>query len=362
MKVWYRTVRSQTPRAPSLVARKQPFFPSPWDWRLSLRPWGCQSEGRGVKWRREASGWIKAFSESLRTGQGDTTACPGPLLPDLLPDLCYSGVFQLPSPAHTHHETLPSVQFSCSVMSDSLQPHVPQHARPPDLSPTSRVYPISCPLSWWCHPTISSSVVPFSSCSQSLPASRSFSMSQLFASCSQSIGVSALASVLPMNTQDWSPLGSWLDLLAVQGTFKSLLQHHSWKASVLQHSAFFIVQLSYQYMVTRKTIALMRWTFVDKVMSLLFNMLSRLVIAFLSRSKRRFFGEMELLRENGCRYWHSDHAESLWSKTQFASNPPEWSLAAWSFHSRPQASFCEKCQEERQIKTENKNLRRNKDS
>ena len=99
-------------------------------------------------------------------------------------------------------------------MSNSWQPHVPQHARPPCLSPTPRVYPISCPLSWWCHPTISSSVVPFSSCSQSLPASRSFSMSQLFASCSQSIGVSALASVLPMNTQDWSPLGrtGWISL------------------------------------------------------------------------------------------------------------------------------------------------------
>ena len=153
----------------------------------------------------------------------------------------------------------------------------------------------------------------------------------------------------------------WLDLLAVQGTLKSLLQHYSWKASVLQHSAFFIVQLSHQYMVTGKTIALMRWTFVDKVMSLLFNMLSRLVIAFLSSSKRHFFGEMEFLRENGCRYRHSDHAESLQSKTQFASNPPEWGLAAWSFHSRPHASFCETCQEERHIKTENKNLRRNKD-
>ena len=112
-------------------------------------------------------------------------------------------------------------------------------------------------------------------------------MGQLFASGRQSIGVSASASGLPGNI-----IGlvffriDWLDLLAVQGTLKSLLQHHSSKASILQLSAFFIVQLSHPYMTTGKTIALTRWTFVDKVMSLLFNMLSRLVIAFLPRSKR----------------------------------------------------------------------------
>ena len=99
-----------------------------------------------------------------------------------------------------------SVQFSWSVMSDSLQPHELQHARSPCPSPTRRVHSNSCPLSQWCHPTISSSVVPFSSCPQSLPASGSFPVSQLFASGGQSIGVSALVSVLPMNTQDWSPL------------------------------------------------------------------------------------------------------------------------------------------------------------
>ena len=97
-----------------------------------------------------------------------------------------------------------SVQFSCSVVSDSLQPHEPQHARPPCPSPTPRVHPNPCPLSWWCYLTISSSVVPFSSCLQSFPASGSFQMSQLFASGGQSIGVSASTSVLPMNTQDWS--------------------------------------------------------------------------------------------------------------------------------------------------------------
>ena len=98
-------------------------------------------------------------------------------------------------------------QFSHSVVSDSLWPHESQHARPPCLYPTPRAYSNSCPSSWWCHPAISSSVIPFSSCPQSLPASGSFPMSQLFAWGSQSIGVSASASVPPMNTQDWSPLG-----------------------------------------------------------------------------------------------------------------------------------------------------------
>ena len=99
-----------------------------------------------------------------------------------------------------------SVQFSHSVMSDSLQPHESQHARPPFPSPTTRVHSNSCPSCWWCHLAISFSVVPFSSCPQSLPASESFPASQLFSWGVQSLGVSALASVLPMNTQDWSPL------------------------------------------------------------------------------------------------------------------------------------------------------------
>ena len=98
-----------------------------------------------------------------------------------------------------------AVQFSHSVVSHSLQPHKPQHARPPCPSPTPRVYPNSCPLSQWCHLTISSPVIPFSFCLQSSPKSRSFQMSQLFTSGGQSIGVSASTSVLPMNTRDWSP-------------------------------------------------------------------------------------------------------------------------------------------------------------
>ena len=147
-----------------------------------------------------------------------------------------------------------SLQFSCLVMPDSLRPHEPQHARPPCPSPTPRVYPNSYPLSRWCHPTISSSVIPFSSCPQSFPALGSFPMSQLFAPGSQSIEVSASISVLQMKTQDWSPLGwtGWWDLLTVQGILKSLLQHHSSKASILWCSAFFRVQLSYPYMTTRK--------------------------------------------------------------------------------------------------------------
>ena len=100
-------------------------------------------------------------------------------------------------------------------MSDSLQPHEPQHAGPPYPSPTPRVHPNPCPLSRWCHPTISSSVVPFFSCPQSFPASGSLQMSQLFTSGGQSIGVLASASVLPMNTQDWSPLG-WTSCISLQ--------------------------------------------------------------------------------------------------------------------------------------------------
>ena len=107
-----------------------------------------------------------------------------------------------------------SVQFSYSVLSDCLQPHGLQHARTPCPLPTSRVYSNSCPLSWWCHPTISSSAVPFSSCLQSFPASGSFLMSQFFTSGGQSTGVSASASVLPMNIQDWFRLGwtGWMSL------------------------------------------------------------------------------------------------------------------------------------------------------
>ena len=172
-------------------------------------------------------------------------------------------------------------------MSDSLWPHELQHARPPCPSPTPGVHPNPHALSWWCHPTISSSVIPFSCCPQTFPASGSFQMSQLFASGGQSIGVSASTSVLPMNSQDWYPL-RWTGWTSLQSkdSQESLLQHHSLKASVLLCSAFFTVQLSHHYLTTGKIIALTRWTFANKVMSLLFNMLYRLVITFLPRSKR----------------------------------------------------------------------------
>ena len=173
---------------------------------------------------------------------------------------------------------LSSVQFSHSVISDSLQPHGLKHARRPCPSPIPRVYSNSCPVSWWCHTTIPFSVVPFSSHLHSLPASGSFQMSQFFTSGDQSIGASA--SVLPMDIQGWFPL-RWtgcIHFLVVQGTVKSLFQQHNSKASVLWHSAFFTVQLSHTSIATGKTTALTRWNFVGKVMSLLFNMLSKLEI------------------------------------------------------------------------------------
>ena len=137
-----------------------------------------------------------------------------------------------------------SVEFSHSVVSDSLWPHGLQHARLPCPSPTPGVYSNSCPLSRWCHPPISSSVIPFSSCLQSFPAAGSFPMSQFFESGNQSIGVSASALVLPMNIQDWFPLGwtGWISLKSK--VLSSLLQHHSSKASILRHSACFILQLT----------------------------------------------------------------------------------------------------------------------
>ena len=132
-----------------------------------------------------------------------------------------------------------SVQFSLSVVSNPLQPHGLQHARPPCPSPPPRLYSNSCPLSWWCHPTISSSVVPFSSHLQSFPASGSFPMSQVFASGGQSIGISASKSVLPMNIQDWFPLG-WTCWISLQS--KGLSRVFS-NITVQKHQ-FFGTQLS----------------------------------------------------------------------------------------------------------------------
>ena len=142
---------------------------------------------------------------------------------------------------------LSSVQFSRSVVSYSLRPHESQHARPPCPSPTPGAHSDSRPLSQWCHPAVSSSVVPFSSCPQSLPASESSPMSQLFTWGGQNTGVSALASFLPKNTHDWFPL-EWTGRISLQSKgLKSLLQHHSSKASILRCSAFLTVQLSHPY-------------------------------------------------------------------------------------------------------------------
>ena len=138
-----------------------------------------------------------------------------------------------------------SVQFRHSVVSDSSWPHGPQHTRPAYRSPAPEVYTNPCPLSRWSHPTISSSVILFSSCLQSFSASGSFQMSQLFASSGQSIGVSASVSVFPMNTQDWFPLGwtAWISLLSkrLSRVFSNI---SSSKAPILQHSTFFMVQLT----------------------------------------------------------------------------------------------------------------------
>ena len=160
-------------------------------------------------------------------------------------------------------------------MSDSLRPHGLQHTRLPCPSPTLGAYSNSCPSSKWCHATISSSVVPFSSCLQAFLASGSFPMSQFISSGGQRIGASASTSVLPMYIQDWSPLG-WTGWISLQS--KGLSRVFS-NTTVQMYQLFgaqlFLVQLLHPCMTTGKTIALTRWIFVGKVMSLLFNMLSR---------------------------------------------------------------------------------------
>ena len=178
-------------------------------------------------------------------------------------------------------------------MSDSLWPHESQHAGPPCPSPTPGVHPNSCPSSWWCishlilcHPLL---LLP-----SIFPSIRVFSSESVLCigwpkywSFSFSISPSNEHSGLISFRMDW------LDLLAIQGTLTSLLQHYSSKASILWCSAFFLVQLSHPYMTTGKTIALTRRTFVGKIMSLLFNMLARLVITFLPRSKHFFISWLQ---------------------------------------------------------------------
>ena len=171
-----------------------------------------------------------------------------------------------------------SVQFICSVVSDSLRPHESQHTNTPCPSPTPGIHSDSCPSSQWCHPAISSSVVPFFSCPQSLPASKSFPMSQLFTWGGQSTGVSALASFLPKKFRGWSP-SEWTGWISLQ--FKGLSRVFS--NTTVQKHQFFGAQLSSQSNSHIYTwpLALTRRTLVEKVMSLLLNMLSRLVITLL---------------------------------------------------------------------------------
>ena len=177
-----------------------------------------------------------------------------------------------------------SVQFSRSVVSNSLWPHESQHARPPCPSPSPGVCSNSYPSSRWCHPTISSFVLLL--LPSIFPSIRVFS-NKLVLHIKWPKYWSFSFSISPSNAYSGfiSFRMDWLDLLAVQGTLKSLLQHHSSKASILQCSAFSMVQLSHPCMTTGKTTALTRWTFVSKVMSLVFKTLSRFIIAFLPRSK-----------------------------------------------------------------------------
>ena len=201
-------------------------------------------------------------------------------------------------------------------MSNSLRPHEAQHGRPPCPSPTPGVHPNPCPLSRWCHPTISSLPSP------SPPALNLSQHQCLFKWVALHIRWSFNFNINPSSEHPgliyfWM---DWLDVLAVQGILKRLLQHHSSKALIPLCSVFFIVQLSHQYMTTGKTIALTRWTYADRVMSLLFNMLSRLVITFLPRSKRLLISWLQSpfaviweLRKIVCRCFHCFPIYLPWS-------------------------------------------------
>ena len=174
-------------------------------------------------------------------------------------------------------------------------------------SPPPRVCPSSCPLHWWCHPAISSSGTLFTFCPQSFPASRIFPMSHLSASDDQIIGASASASVLSVNIQGWSPL-RLAGLILLRKTSRSLLQHLGLKAAILWHPVFFKGHFSHLYVTSGKTIALSIWTFVHRVMSLLFNTLSRFVITFLSSydftAAVTICSDFGVQEEEICHYFH----------------------------------------------------------
>ena len=213
---------------------------------------------------------------------------------------------------------LSQLLFSRLLVSDSLWPHGLQHARLPCPSPSPGVSTNSCPLSQWYHPTISSSVIPFFSCPH-FPSIRIFSNESVLCIRWPKYWSFSFSISLP---SEYSGLISfrvnWFDLLAVQGTLKSLLQHHSSKASILQHSVFFMVQLSHPYMTTRKTITLTRWTFVSKGMSVLFNMSSRSVIVTLPASFNfmatvTIHSDFRALENKVCHCFHCFPIYLLWS-------------------------------------------------
>ena len=269
-----------------------------------LLGWATETLGLFAAVGKSAASVYCTSIHSLLLHRGPSPLCTvicDNLAPSSLPSQCYSKEGQLcglHQPGHdcntwVHLPGLLVHQFSHSVVSDSLRPHGLQHTRLPCPSPTPEACSNSDPLSRWCHPTISSSVGPFFSCLQSFPASGSFPSSQFFASGGQSIGVSASASVLPMK-QDWFPLG-WTGWISLQS--KRLSRVLS-KTRVQKHQFFgtqpSLCSNSYSYMTPGKTIALTRRTFVSKVMSLLFNMLSRMAIAFLPRSKHLLISWLQL--------------------------------------------------------------------
>ena len=210
-------------------------------------------------------------------------------------------------------------------MSDSLQHRELKHARLPCSSLSAGVCANCCPLNPWCHPTISSSVTPFSSYLQCFSASGFFPMHWLFTSDGQSIGASASASVLPINIQGWFPLGwtGWISLQSKGLSRVFLLQHHKSKASILQLSAFFMLQLSHLYMTTGKTITLTMRIFVGKAMSLHFNTLSRFIIAFLPSSKCLLISWLQ----------SPDHLQLFWTSLMSTNwkefNKHQWKIIFW---------------------------------
>ena len=218
-----------------------------------------------------------------------------------------------------HIQNFSSVHFSHSVVSDSLRNHEPQHARPPSPLPTPRVYSNPCPLSRWCHPSPPSAFLLLPSI---FPNIRVFS-SESALHIRWPTYWSFSFNISPSNEHPGliSFRRAWLDPLAVQGTLKSLLQRHSSKASILWRSAFFFVQLSHPYVTTGKTIALTRRTFVGKVMSLLFNMPSRLVITFLPRSKRVL---ISWLQSPSAVIWELRKIKSATVSTVSPSIPMKW--------------------------------------